>query len=361
MRITHESLLKVSRETTELRVHQDRTIVAVYLCGSLLQEAYMLGGAADIDLVFVHTETPALEREISPLTNEVHLDIAHHVQRDYRQGKQLRLHPWLGPTLNGCRVLYDTQHFMDFVQASVRGQFDRPDYIYARVQNQFDQARALWSDLHPQRIGHDYHPMRRGEAAQNDGQQEPATQGAGAHAQARILQGYLRSLGLAANAVASLSGPPLPERRLLLQFRQRAEAAAKPGLYPGLLGLLGSPNIRGEAYPHLIELWEQVFYALPEEKVPPRLHPARHDYYSRAFAEFLAENQAEAVLWPLLHTLSKALVFLEAETEAQQAATEILAVLGLQGEHLQERILALDSYLDLVEETLEQWAQANGV
>jgi hypothetical protein len=35
--------------------------------------------------------------------------------------------------------------------------------------------------------------------------------------------------------------------------------------------------------------------------------------------------------------------------------------LGLHETTLQERLPALDAYLDLVEETLEDWAQANGV
>ncbi len=342
MRVTHESLLKVSRETTEMRVRKDRSIAAVYLCGSLLQEDYALGGAADVDLVFIHIDTPAVEREISALTEEVTLDIAHHPQQMYKQGKQLRLHPWLGPTLYSCKVLHDPQHLIDFIQASVRGQFDRPDYVYTRVLHQFEQARLIWTDLQTQKIGQDV--KNSPQAAAQD-----------------LVKGYLRSLGHVANAVASLSGPPLTERRLLLEFQARADAAGKSGLYPGLLGLLGSPNVKPGDYPHLIEMWEQVFRSLPEDKVSARLHPARHAYYARAFSAFVEQNKPEAVLWPLLRTLVQALEFTEAETAAQQTALEILTVLGLQGEPLHERVLALDSYLDLVEETLEQWAQANGV
>lgn len=338
MRVTHEALLKVSRETTERRVRKDRSIAAVYLCGSLLRDDYALGGAADIDLVFIHTDTPAVEREIKALTEEVSLDIAHHAQQIYRQGKQLRIHPWLGPTLNSCKVLYDPQHIVDFIQASVRGQFDSPEHIYARVESQFNQARAIWSDL-----------------------QAHLADQAAAGAQQKTVQGYLRALGHAANAIASLSGAPLTERRMLLEFRTRAEAAGKPGLSAGLLGLLGSPNLEAGDYPTLVELWEQVYRSLPAEKAPPRLHPARRAYYARAFFVLIEQNRPETILWPLLHTLGQSLEILDDGSDAQKTAWNILAAAGLQGASLKERLLALDAYLDLVEETLEEWAQARGV
>jgi len=78
MRITREALMKVVRDTVTQRLRTDRSIVSIYLTGSLLEEEYLLGGAADIDLVIVHNDYPGPEREIVPLTDTVHLDIAHH-------------------------------------------------------------------------------------------------------------------------------------------------------------------------------------------------------------------------------------------------------------------------------------------
>ena len=50
----------------------------------------------------------------------------------------------------------------------------------------------------------------------------------------------MKSLYLAVNAVAELSGPPLQERRLMLDFASRAEAAPRPGMDAALTGLMGA-------------------------------------------------------------------------------------------------------------------------
>ncbi len=54
---------------------------------------------------------------------------------------------------------------------------------------------------------------------------------------------YLKAVNHAANAIAVLNGAPLAERRFLLQFPARAEAAGRPGLAAGLLSLLGAANM----------------------------------------------------------------------------------------------------------------------
>ena len=52
---------------------------------------------------------------------------------------------------------------------------------------------------------------------------------------------YLDALESAANAIASLTGAPLSERRFLIEFSARAQAVDQPGLAAGLTGLLDSP------------------------------------------------------------------------------------------------------------------------
>ena len=152
MRITRETLLNIARDTAAQRTRSDRNILGVYLYGSLLEEEFLLGGTADIDLVFIHMDTAETSREIVPLTDEVHLDIAHHYERDYRQARQLRVNPWLGPAINECQALYDPQHFLDFTQAGVRGQFERLDNVYQRALGLADRAgesgRWLVSGMH---------------------------------------------------------------------------------------------------------------------------------------------------------------------------------------------------------------------
>ncbi len=332
MRITREILLKLAQDTVDRRVREDHGIVAAYLCGSLLGNNYILGGAADIDLVFIRLDSAPQEREILSLTEEVHLDIAHHLQRDYRQTRKLRLHPWLGPTLNVCTVLHDPQHFMDFTQASVRGQFDRADRVIERSRVQLERARQIW-------FGY-----QTGEAHPGPGD----------------VITYLRAVGMAANAIASLNGSPLTERRFLFDFPARAAAVGRPGLYAGLLGLLGAADLEVDVLASWLPAWLGAYRAVPVEAAPPRLHIDRAMYYFNAFEALLASEQPKAALWPLLRTWTMAVDLLPFDSPHRIPWQTAVIELGLLDEAFRMRIDALDAYLDVVDETLEIWGRERG-
>jgi hypothetical protein len=332
MRINRETLLKIAQETVAQRAHANRDLVAAYLCGSLLEEDYLLGGTADIDLVFIHTDEITAEREIIRLTDEVHLDIAHHAFNDYQQARRLRVHPWLEPTINGCKALHDPQHFLDFTQASVRGQFDRADHVLERANFWVGEARRTWINL------------LSAQAAEEAG---------------TVLE-YLRAVGCAANAVAGLSGPPLTERRFLVEFPGRAERIGRPGLAAGLLGLLGAARLRPEALEVWLESWRSAFHAVPGVPAPHRLHPHRRDYYQKWFESLMESDRPQLALWPLLNTWTLAVSLLPPASQECAAWHQCLDELELLGEVFGERLEALDAYLDLVEETVEQWGLENG-
>ena len=42
MRVNREILLTIARDTVAQRARADRTIMAAYLCGSLLEDSYLL-------------------------------------------------------------------------------------------------------------------------------------------------------------------------------------------------------------------------------------------------------------------------------------------------------------------------------
>jgi hypothetical protein len=340
MRATRESLLKIAQETIDTRARNDRHLVAAYLSGSLLEDNHLLGGTADVDLFIVHTETPPAAREIVRLSDEVHLDIAHLDQKEFRQARMLRVDPWLGPTLNDCRVLYDPQHFMDFTVASVRGQFNRADYVYERASQPAAKARRIWLGL-------------QGSAPQ-----------AGPRADPEVLLEYLRAVGHAANAITELSGPPLTERRMLVHFADRAGEVGKPGLYPGLLGLLGAPRLSPGSLAAWMDAWGTAMQALPPERTPARLHPDRRPYYIGGIETLLASPNPENALWPLLRTWTLAIACLPegpASTTVFESWQTALTQLELAGAGFSERLSALDAYLDLVDEVLDEWARQNGV
>jgi hypothetical protein len=333
MRITLEMLNKVTRETITQRTKSDRDIIAVYLHGSLLSGDPLLGGTADIDLFFVHNNDTAETRETVRLTDEVHLDIAHHPRQIYRHARELRLHSWLGPTIYGCKILYDPQHTMDFIQASVGGQYNEPENVIARVRSQAEAARQTWLSFHLERP-------------------DPGLE--------EILR-YLKAVENAANAIASLNGPPLAERRFLLSFPERAEASGHPGLYNGLLGLIGGSTVDAEVLRSWLPRWRETFEAVPREKATPRLRSFRLHYYLRAFEAMLSSDHPLNSLWPLVNTWTQACLLLDPEAPQRSAWQEAAGHLGLLGEAFHERVTGLDAYLDLVEETLDAWAQKNGI
>jgi hypothetical protein len=332
MRITRDALLKLMRDAVTRRTRADRNVIAAYLCGSLLEEDYMLGGVADIDLVFIHSDVITVEREIQSITDEVHLDIGHYFHRDFRQTRQLRVHPWLGPTLKNCLILYDPQHFLDFTQASVRGQFDRSDHVLDRVRQQVDTARQIWSTFHTSI----------------------------AEIRPQEVQAYLKAVQHAASAVASLGGKLLTERRFLSLYHQWVNAIGKPGLYAGLLGLLGKPNVDAATLISWLPFWESAYRAVPSAQAPARLHPLREYYYRRAFETMLDSSQPQDVLWSLLNTWTLAVNQLPVDHPARREWQTAFEHLGLLAHGFQERMQALDAYLDMVEETVEKWARDNG-
>lgn len=334
MRINRSTLLKIASDTVARRTRRDRGLLSAYLCGSLLGENYLLGGTADIDLAFVHMDDFPLEREIVRLTDEVHLDIAHYSQRDFRQTRNLRTHPWIGPTIYSCKILHDPQHFMDFTQASVRGQFWRSDHVLTRVRSQAEHARGIWTSFYrepPEQVGPE-----------------------------QVAQ-YLLALVHGANAIAGLSGAPLADRRLLLEFPARAAAAARPGLYQGLLGMLGASRVDGTVLRGWLPGWESALVALPAADAPARLHPDRLPYYRRALEAILDGPEPLAASWLLLRTWTEAVLLLPETASPLQDWQSAFRVLGMLDEEFSERVEALDAFLDTVEEALDAWAQANGV
>jgi len=334
MRITRETLLKAAKNFVDQRAHTDHDLVAVYVVGSLLTEEPLLGGTADIDLVFIQNRTPDVPREIVRLTAEVTLDIAYYDEADYRHPRHLRLDPWVGSSLCDTRiVLYDTQHWFEFTQSSVGSQFYIPENVLSRSLLQSEKARNLWESMQSS-VGS--HPLK--------------------------LLNYLKSVKSAANAVASLSGPPLTERRFLLKYPDRTAEIGRPGLAAGMMGLLGADLAEPERVQTWLSGWHASLQALEGEKdIPIRLNPYRFPYYERAVEAILASDHPQAVLWPLLRTWTLACSCLPSDSPHLVPWQEACEHLHLGSNHFEEKLSALDAYLDTIEETLEKWGEENGV
>ncbi|MCE9645473.1 MAG: hypothetical protein K8S20_05680 [Chloroflexi bacterium] len=334
MRVTRESLLRIARETAQERAYNDPDIIAAYLTGSLLNMEPMLGGTADIDIVFVHKNTPKQSREFVKLTPDFHIDISRRTKDEFKSPRELRADPWLGYEMYDPTLLYEREKFFDFVQASLRAGFDfeQPPLMLQRCRKLLAHGRQIWMDIT--------------ELDQPAGPLE--------------IKKYMKSLFHAVNAVVELSGPPIQERRLLLEFPARAETAKKAEMTPVVFGLIGADQVDAAKVKSWLSDWKSAFkIASGNKDVDARIHLTRLNYYEKAITAMLDGEIPLAALWPLMHTwtLSAAVLGNDNLTFWQKAAGE----LGLLGAGFAERVEGLDHFIDEIEVTLDAIASANGL
>jgi len=332
MRITRETLLKLAHDTALERVRLNRRIICVYLTGSLLHEEPLLGGTGDIDLFIIHDSQPGVEREVVRLSEEIHLDIAHLSQDVFRQPRQLRTHPWIGPFITAHPLVYhDVQHWFEFTQASITSQFTEPDNVVQRARRLADAARRAWLDVN-----------------------------ASPQAAPTVVWKFLKALENAGNAVATLSGSPLCERRFLIEYPQRMVALGRPELSAGLLEIFAPIPVEENTWQAWQPHWQQAAHTAGQQPdCPPRLVSFRYHYYQRA-AQALREQNPAAALWICLRNWTEAVSSLPAGDPASAPWQQALQTLNLSGDGFHTRLEALDVYLDQVDETLDEYARQMG-
>lgn len=334
MRVTRESLIKIARETAQERAYNDPEIVAAYLTGSLANEELdpMLGGTADIDIIFVHKEEPKHRREFVKLTADFHVDISHRAKSEFKRPRELRLDPWLGWEMYDPMLLFEREKFFEFVQAGLRAgsEFNAPAPALQRSRELLSHGRGIWRDL-----------------LEISGAVTP-----------RDVAKYMKSLYHAVNAVAELSGPPLQERRLMLEFADRAETAQRPGMDAALVGLMGASALDPSTIQSWIPDWKLAFEsAVENSRVDARIHPTRLNYYEKAVTAMLEGGKPHAALWPLLHTWTLAVDAVPQEEGPWRSACGQLGLVAGMG----ERVDALDYFLDEVEALLDELAAQYGL
>ena len=326
MHITRDLLVKFSREYVAKKTRPSNDIVAVYLTGSILTEDPLIGGSTDIDLVVVHKENPLFEREVQRISYEISLDVQHHHQSFYTFHRRLRLNPWLGFALcDHSSILYDTDHWLEFIQAGVSANFKSPEIVYARGQAAAEKARSLWFEL-------------------EDPQELPF---------GLWTDLYYKAVGSAANAIAILNGPALTTRRMLLEFPARAEALGKLELTGELLQLISRAPINAEILNTWRPVWENALTAaskLPD--CPPNLLPARKAYFVNSCAAMVESGTAHAALWPMVETWRQAAQLLAEDPAQQEAWQKFLEALEITQSGKNEQIERLDHFLENAEAAL---------
>jgi len=334
MRITRELLLNTARDTVKQATYGSHDITCAYLTGSLLFQDPLIGGTTDIDLVYVHALDVPADREIIPVVDEYHLDITHYNESLFSQPRSLRSDVWIGSFLcNSPILLHDTNHWFEFNQAVVAAQFFDPVNAIRRVRQFSEAARAEWMAL--QSSPNNFSP--------------------------RALYRYLKSIESAANAIVCISGVPLTERRILLDFARYAAGIQMPGLASGFIDLIVPEDPIEPNWDAWLADWRTTFGSLQRLNQPPlKFSTGRLPYYQSAIEE-LKDDHQEAALWILISTWSQMMSLLPDDQPTRIAFADFCQVLMLGSDHYHARLDALDAYLDTVEETIERWARQNGV
>ncbi len=321
MRFTPEILRKHAQILVDKEAKRDRSILAAYLRGSLLYGSPLLGGAGDIDLVFIHNSPPAKINQLIKLTPEIHFDIEHHDQILYQRPREVRQDAWLGPTIRDAQPLYDPRHFIDYTQAGVRSNYDFPENIQDRARPLIEKARQFWLNRQISISG----------------------------AMLGELPDFLDALYNAVNAVALLSGPPLTTRRLGMAFPERAAAAGAPGLAMTFCHLIGGVDLSRETLEEWLAAWQKTIEELGQQNSPAAAFAEKRVYFQSAMKAILKSDNPTDMLWPLLTTWTKAMAALPEQSELQLNWKQALTTLGFAGKDYQIRLAVFDSFLDLCE------------
>mgnify|MGYP001054310675 CR=1 FL=1 len=335
MRITREMLHKFARQTVKQRKRNEPDLHAAYLVGSLLGDDPLLGGTADIDLVLVHKYQASTKRETEPITAEISLDIIHKLKEDYDQYRQLRHDPWMGyPLTHNHILLYDTDHWLEFIQSSVSAEFHRADNVLARVNVMAGAARENWFSLI----------------------QTPSL------THTEWLHRYLEIMALTANAVAGLIGPPLTTRRFMITFETRVDSLGVPKTLTGFLGLLGYSQDHDDTITTWVNAFENdLNYLSTTSKPPVHLAPCRTAYYLNALRFMIENGDQRDAIWPLLRTWLDVHLAAPKPTPGVEAWQDCLSALDLSEGSTSQKIDALDAYLDTVDILIESWADVYGI
>jgi len=329
MRITRDALLKLAKDTTTKNLAPDKNVTAVFLVGSMLSENPFMGGTTDVDLLVIYNGTPPEEREIVKLSNDFHLDICYEPASLYAQPRELRGDPWRGHALWNPTLLHQKGRFFEYTQSILRAQFDEPANLLKRAYAFSAPARTAWSGMQfePENV-------------------EPLH--------------LLAAAADAANAVAVLSGAPLPERRLLAEFPARAQAIENPDFVKSFLEVIAR-QVNVDFVREWLPAWEAAFSTAGQAPLDMRLHTARISYYKAAITTLLESDFPLAAVWPMLYTWAGTAQAGNFSGEHSRAWARALALLGLDPVGMPERVEALDRYLDMLEETLEHIAAKSGL
>lgn len=313
-------------------VRSDHSVVCVYLVGSMLEDDPFINGTTDVDLVIVHNVPVSESREIVPIAPEVTLDIHHIEQSTYSPPRKIRKDPWVGSSL--CFdpiVLYGTGHWFEFAQASVEAGFFQPEAVIHRSRLFSNAAREKFNTL--------------GTILQGGGNYSAA---------------YLKIIENAANAIATLTGKPLTDRKILKQFKDVSDALEEPELMADLHALLLGAYDISPYYDYFFNAWKYYFEYFGSSSASQslmKLNANRQLYYIRPIEWYWQEHLTSAI-WLMSKTWSSIANYIQLDDN--EFYNGFMRILEISPEFYLKRRPQLESLLEKVEEVQEKWGSEKG-
>lgn len=327
MKVSREKLIDLASTETEKRA-DNGDVISAYIIGSVASGDPIIGGTADVDLVLIHEMSPPFDREIHPLSMDFHLDITHHSTSMYERPTELRIDPWLGPTMCEPIFLYDPDHFFERAQAGVRGRFHRTDFVHERAQAFLSRAREDKTQLESNDVD---------------------------------IQKYLKVLLESTNVIVTLSGFPAAGRRLVQVIEARLEKFGASEFFTRFLQLHGIDRLMEGQVEEWIEQWVSCSQDVTSEEDQSAI--ARQRYYLSGFEIHISQGTPGLTLWNLLDKWADTIQALNATTvdgKHRDNFEQALVSLGFSVSEYMGRLDELESYLDDIEEYLEIWAHEHG-
>jgi hypothetical protein len=172
---------------------------------------------------------------------------------------------------------------------------------------------------------------------------------------------YMRAVMECGNALACLSGTPLPERRFLLELPARCQKLGVPELAGEIAALFLPAGEDEPAWLDSLDAWHgAMMQAAARNDCPPDLHACRLPYYEKAILGVKDESPA-AGLWIILWTYTQAAALFAQRDPLVKPFRDFCELLGLEKAASGERLSALDGLLDRLDEYLNGWSVSNGL
>ena len=348
--IDRELLLKVARGFAEERGRERATIVAGFLIGSVARSEPPLGDSTDLDICLIDNDPPLNYERFQRVSDTILIDCWYNHPNVYQDKPYLRGHALLGPSLYDAVPLYDPRHMFDLIQASVRGQFDVPENVYARARQAYRQAREHFDAIERYRAVPVPVPLDRDEL----------------HHLHAIFE-------WASTAILMITFRSHTNRRQMMQFEAAASELERSDLYARAMEGLGFTEIVDDEIATMREQWHDIYNAsnrfhsgLWDEGAD--LHPTREYYYLRGFEALAEAGHAQNSLLLLENILGAcanhilnyappedAVTYLEMYTswlaQTRKGSTEDFA----------ERVSIAGELLEQIDDVLIAWARTEGV